>query len=356
MRLLDPQATASLSFLWYRYRFLSSYIAIGVLSLVIEAGLIRMMEGFGLQRPYATVLGIGAGVFAAYFLNVRFNFRIPAAKRWQAFRYFMIVSAFSLTLNFLLKSQLASFGWTYERSRLTTAAALFLIAYALHRRFSFRGFKQLGIAVYVDRVEDIRGIWDRVGSFPNFIHVDLVDSSVAPHKPEPASNRAEVVRAFWPHKPVHVHVMSRTPSRWLPDLLPFCDAVIVHLDLDEPVTQVLAAIRSGKRRAGLCLRIDESPELLRPYLHEIDLVLLLAIADPGSSGQSQDSRVLEHIRAINKWPEREQLDLCVDGGVNEQNIGSLDVEFVVSGSSVLNHGDPQRQILRLQTSSNYEAP
>ena len=356
MRLLDPQATASLSFLWYRYRYLSSYIAIGVLSLVIESGVIRMMEGFGLQRPFATVTGISVGVFAAYYLNVRFNFRIPAPKRWQTFRYFMIVSAFSLTLNFLLKAQLASFGWTYERSRLTTAAALFLIAYALHRRFSFRGFKQLGIAVYVDRVEDIRGIWDRVGSFPNFIHVDLVDSSIAPHKPEPASNRAEVVRAFWPHKPVHVHVMSRTPSRWLPDLLPFCDVVIVHLDLDEPVSQVLAAIRAGRRHAGLCLRIDESPELLRPFLSEIDLVLLLAIADPGSSGQSQDPRVRDHIRAINKWPERQRLDLCVDGGVNEQNIGSLDVELVVSASSVLNHEDPRRQILRLQTSSAYEAP
>lgn len=356
MRLLHPQADADLSALVYRYRFLASYIVIGAFSLVLEVGVLHTAEGFGASREVAAIIGIVCGVLAAYHLNVRFNFRIPPAKRWRAFRFFVMISGFSLILNFTLKARLGAMGWSYERSRLVTSGALFLIAYALHRRFSFHDFKQLGIAVYVDMVEDIRGIWEKVAAFPNFIHVDLVDATVAPGTPEPASNRAEVVRAFWPHKPLHVHVMSRTPSRWLPDLLPYADVIFVHLDLDEPIAGVLERIRSGKRKPGIVLRVNESPELLRPLLPWVDHILLLAIENPGMSGQVQDPRVRDHIRTINGWNERERLTLCVDGGVNERNIGGLDVELVVSASSVLNHPEPRRQILRLQTSSAYEAP
>ncbi len=356
MRLLHPQADADLSALWYRSRFLASYIVIGALSLVLEVGIMRALEGAGLEHLYAAMLGVSCAVVAAYYLNARFNFRIPPAKRWRAFRYFAIISGFSLALNFTLKARLSAMGWTYEESRIVTSGALFLIAYSLHRRFSFHDFKQVGIAVYVDRVEDIRGIWEKVGVFPNFIHVDLVDTTVAPNNPEPASNRAEVVRAFWPDKPVHVHVMSRTPSRWLPDLLPYADVIFVHLDLDEPIAEVLAAIKLGKRRPGICLRVTESTEALRPLLPWIDHVLLLAIANPGMSGQSQDPRVRDQIAEINSWAERERLTVCVDGGVNERNIGGLDVELAVSASSVLNSANPRQQILRLQTSSAYEAP
>ena len=357
MRLLHPQADADISALWYRYRFLASYIVIGALSLVLEVGILHTLEGgAGLPRFYAASIGVGCGVLAAYYLNARFNFRIPPAKRWRAFRYFALISAFSLALNYTLKSRLGAMGWSYEQSRIVTSGALFLIAYALHRRYSFHDFKQVGIAVYVDRVEDIRGIWEKVGVFPNFIHVDLVDTTVAPTKPEPASNRAEVVRAFWPDKPVHVHVMSRTPSRWLPDLLPYADVIFVHLDLDEPIVDVLAAIKMGKRQPGICLRVGESTDSVRPLLSWIDHILLLAIANPGESGQEQDPRVRDQIREINAWSERERLTVCVDGGVNERNIGGLNVELAVSASSVLQSADPRHQILRLQTSSAYEAP
>ena len=63
---------------------------------------------------------------------------------------------------------------------------------------------------------------------------------------------------------------------------------------------------------------------------------------------------LERIAAFNAWPDRSGFDVCVDGGVTETNVGLLNVEIVVSGSSVLRSADPRRQIMRLQTSSNYE--
>ena len=42
-------------------------------------------------------------------------------------------------------------------------------------------------------------------------------------------------------------------------------------------------------------------------------------------------------------------------GVNENIIGILEAENIVSGSSVLKSPDPKRQIMRLQTVGYYEA-
>ena len=94
---------------------------------------------------------------------------------------------------------------------------------------------------------------------------------------------------------------------------------------------------------------------MKPLAAKIDLLMLLSIAKPGHSGQEMELSVVERIAEIQHWPERKHFEMCVDGGVNERTISLLHVEKVVSGSSVLNHPNPTRQIMRLQTSSNYEA-
>jgi pentose-5-phosphate-3-epimerase len=53
-------------------------------------------------------------------------------------------------------------------------------------------------------------------------------------------------------------------------------------------------------------------------------------------------------------PFRNKIRICVDGGVNEKIAPLLQVEDLVSGSSVLNHADPKQQILNLQTAGRYE--
>ena len=82
--------------------------------------------------------------------------------------------------------------------------------------------------------------------------------------------------------------------------------------------------------------------------------MILSIPKPGKSGQSFDMNAISRINGINKWIERKHFHLYVDGGVSEKNIQLLNVEGVVSGSSVLCHDYPSKQIMRLQTSSNFE--
>ena len=84
-------------------------------------------------------------------------------------------------------------------------------------------------------------------------------------------------------------------------------------------------------------------------------MLLLTLEKPGSSGQKFDIDGLKRIKQINALSFRNQFVLCVDGGVNENIIGILEAENIVSGSFVLKSTDPKRQIMRLQTVGRYEA-
>jgi ribulose-phosphate 3-epimerase len=350
-RFLNPELLAAVAFAAYRHRFLFVYVIIGVVSLGWEFIVYRGLERLGVATPYCAAIGVVSGILLAYRGNVRFNFKVPIAKRRRALYYFAAISFVSWGVQFLVRRRIE--GWSYEEARLAISGCAFFLAYLLHRRFSFADFKKVGVAVYANGIEDIKTIHRRIENFGDIIHVDIVDSSYGREDHEVTTYRLEVVRAYWPHKPIHVHLMSRTPSRYLQDVFPHVDRIYVHLEIDEDVESVLASIRAAGKQAGIAI-LFETPLEPQPRLDRIDGVLLLAILKPGSSGQSFEMATLERIAAVNRWPGRSHFDLCVDGGVTELNVGLLNVEIVVSGSSVLTSADPRRQIMRLQTSSNYE--
>lgn len=351
-RFFSPDLLQRVAFTGYRYRFLSIYVIIGVTSLCCEFVIYRELERLGLAYPYCAVMGVISGILLAYWGNVRFTFKVPIAKRRRAFYYFTLISFLSWGLQFLIRRQIRN--WSYEEARLVISGGAFLLAYALHRRFSFSDFKKVGVAVYADGIEDIRTIHSRIENFPDIIHVDVVDASYGRQDHQVRTYRLETVRAYWLRKPIHVHVMSRSPSRYLPEMFPHVDRIYIHLEIDERVDDVLEAIKGAGKQAGIAIATGTPLEIARPYVGGVDGILFLAVLNPGASGQSFEMATLERIAEFNRWPERSRLDVCVDGGVTESNVGLLNVEIVVSGSSVLKSADPRHQIMRLQTSSSYE--
>lgn len=353
-RIVDADLFRLFAFLMYRYRFLSVYVVIGFLSLCLEVLAFRGLERLGVPYPYNASIGVASGILMAYWGNVRFNFKVPSRKRHRAFLYFVTISVLSWSVQYVLRRQIADWGWSYERARFLISGSAFFLAYFFHRRFSFVDYKKVAVAVYANGIEDIRAIQERIKNFADIIHVDLVDSTYGREDQEIRTYRLEVVRAYWPHKPVHAHIMSRRPSQYLAELLPHVDRVYVHLEVDEDLDQVLRIIRRAHRETGLAMLLSTPLSEASRYINQVDAVLFLAIPRAGYSGQSFQMEALERITDFNQWPERRLVDVCVDGGVTERNVGLLNVEIVVSGSSVLSHPDPCRQIMRLQTSSSYE--
>jgi ribulose-phosphate 3-epimerase len=353
LSLLHPDLQRRIRFKIYRAHFLLLYILIGFASIVLELIIFKALSR-AMPDLAAKVIGVAGSVAFAFVLNARYNFRVPRPKLVKAFAWFVSISFLSLFLNIAFQKRLAEMGFSYAVSRIIASGCLFYLAYLLHRRFTFREFKKVGVAVYAHGVEDIRKIWEKIQFYSDFIHVDLVDKSYNESAPDPATYRIEAIRAYWPDREIHCHIMSRTPSEWLDKVIPHVDTVLIHVEAQDDVRALLSRIRAEGKKAGLVLMAATPVEACRPYLSQLDEIMLLTIPNPGKSGQKFDMGSLERIEAINDWAERGRFTLCVDGGVNSQNVHLLQVEKVVSGSFVLDHDQPIRRIMSLQTSNQFE--
>ena len=78
-----------------------------------------------------------------------------------------------------------------------------------------------------------------------------MDASYGREDHEVATYRLEVVRADWPRKPIDVHVMSRTPSRYFQEIFPHVDRIDVHFEIAEDIDPVLPTIREAGKQAGI---------------------------------------------------------------------------------------------------------
>ena len=349
-----PELHRQISFFLYRYRFLLTYIFIGFLSIALEVISFKLLE-FILGSLVSKIIAVTLGIVFAFWLNVRYNFKIPKSKWIRTFLIFSVISIFSFSISTTFKQEFQEAGFSYAQARFLSSGLLFFIAYLLHRKFSFKDFKQVAVAIYANGIEDIQGIFNRVGPFPDIIHVDIIDDTYGKENHDTKTYRLEVKKAYWPNKPLHLHIMSKKPSHWIESTASYADLIIFHLEIDEDIHQVIQLIRKHQRQVGIAITMQTDVKAVRPYLKDIDTLMLLTIPIPGHSGQSFAPEALEKLRTIESWPERSSVSICIDGGVNETNIHKLPVEMVVSGSSVLCHSNPPQQIMRLQTSNGYES-
>jgi ribulose-phosphate 3-epimerase len=327
----------------------------GILSLILEFFIRAYLLSLVVNQIVATLLAITCGILFAFWTNVTFNFNIHRSRRNRALVYFIIISCFSGFIQWFLKNLIVFDYLSYEWGRLVISGAVFILAYALHRKYSFRDFKKVGVAIYANGVEDLELIHSRIGHYPDFIHVDIVDKSMSENAENVKTYRLETMKAYWPNTQIQTHIMSKKPSRWLDQVLPYSDVVYVHAECDENVSEILDRIKNSGKKAGLAITMATNPHEVIELLKKTVYVLLLTIPKPGSSGQKFDVDGLKRIKQINNLPFRNQFVLCVDGGVNENIISMLRVEYIVSGSSVLKNPNPKRQIMRLQTVGRYEA-
>lgn len=331
------------------------YILFGFLSLVIELIFLKFLQTYYLPDFLAIFSAFVFGLLAAFFLNIRFNFHIAQAKRKKALIYFSLISAFSFCVQLFLRSFILGYGYDMDVSRFVIAGSFFIFSFILHRKFSFREYKKVGVAIYADGVEDIKEIFNKISNISDFIHIDIVDKSFNPNCKDVKAYRAEVVRAYWQNKKIEVHIMSRNPSVWLDDLLPYVDIIYIHPTMDEILSEVIDKINLKNVKAGIALTVNEPLEIIDSYIetNKVNHILLLAIPQPGFSGQQFDIKALQLLEKLNAHKNRSKFEICVDGGVNALTVKYLNVESVVSGSYILGAQNPIENIMHLQTSGEY---
>ena len=122
----------------YKNRFLILYITFGFLSLLVENFVrIFLINFFNLN--ITNIVAIFVGIFLAYFLNVKFNFKVPVQRLRISMLYFFLVSIFSITIQFFFGNLT---NLNFIQNRYLISAIFFIVAYFLHRRFTFKDYKK----------------------------------------------------------------------------------------------------------------------------------------------------------------------------------------------------------------------
>lgn len=192
----------------------------------------------------------------------------------------------------------------------------------------------------MDRVTEAGADWH---------HVDVMDGHFVPN----LTVGIPVVAALKKYSriPLDVHLMIERPERFIEDFVKAgSDYLTIHVESTDRVAECLTEIRALGAKAGLTLKPGTPVQSLEPYLHLVDLVLVMTV-EPGFGGQSFREDQVTKIRYL--FEKRSELNLKylieVDGGITDKTCQKvLGADVLVAGSFIF-QGEARSNIQSLRT-------
>lgn len=190
-----------------------------------------------------------------------------------------------------------------------------------------------------------------VNQHADLFHLDIMDGSFVPN----ISYGFPVVEAMASiaEKPLDVHLMIVHPEKYIERFARLGTSMLsFHLNATDKPAQALLHIRETGMKAGLVINPDMPVEVLYPYLHLCDYIILMSVF-AGFGGQRFIEDTYSRIRTLKAEIDRLGLDVKieVDGGVSPANAKALidaGAEILVAGSAVFKAEDPSQVIAQMR--------
>lgn len=204
-------------------------------------------------------------------------------------------------------------------------------------------------ASVLDCKDRISGVLKLNETNVNYIHVDVMDGKFVPNIEFDDINEIKEISEVSKY-PLDVHLMVDDPSEYINKLDDVnIDFVTIHMEIDKDKKEIFKKIRDLGYKVGLSIKPNTNVSEIKPYLEDIDLVLVMSV-EPGLGGQrfidSAVDRIME-LRELIKLSGR-NIVIEVDGGINDETITKLKmVDIVVVGSYIVRSDDYSKSVLEL---------
>lgn len=170
-----------------------------------------------------------------------------------------------------------------------------------------------------------------------WLHLDIMDGHFVPNLsfgPDTVrSLRAKNSTLFF-----DVHLMLSRPDQYIEAFAKAgAEGITIHVEPEYDVAATLQDIRNRGIKTGLAINPGTPAEALRPYLAQIDLVLVMSVW-PGFGGQSFIEDTVGKMGQLSAWRSEGQGNyrLEVDGGVDLQTAPrciAAGVDTLVAGTA-----------------------
>ncbi len=343
------------AYLIYRYRYLFAFILIGFASILLELLLVYGVMPASWPWLARAIPAFLVGLVFSFLLNSFVNFKVPKRYLYRTFLWFTLISTLSFTLNmasvYVFKQML---GPAYGQLRLISSGLFFGIAYVLHRRLTFENARDFGLAVYTTASQDLEETYARIGAHCDFLHADIVDETMCPGCEPVCIEKLDQMRSLWRQVPLCLHIMSRTPRKWAEKAWDKADWFLFHADIDDDLIGLIEECRHRGKQVGIVWHQAAAKVSLLPYLPHVDFVMVLAVAEPGRSGQPIVSEALDMVSYFERLRSRYGYHLMVDGGVTTKNTSKIPAKYIVAASAVLRAQNPINVAHALMTGGRFE--
>ena len=190
----------------------------------------------------------------------------------------------------------------------------------------------------------------------DWIHFDVMDGRFVPN----LTVGPVVLRSLRKETrvPFDVHLMIEEPFRTLDQYVEAGAARIsVHVEAEPHLHRFAGHLHAKGVSAGVAINPGTSLASLDEALRFVDFVLVMSV-DPGWGGQPFIPGSLDRIARLRsrlvELGRQDAVEIGVDGGVTEQNAGSLTragARHLVAGSAVFGRGDVHGAIAALRRAS-----
>ena len=188
----------------------------------------------------------------------------------------------------------------------------------------------------------------------DMIHVDVMDGHFVPNltigPPVIKSLKKYSSLIFDVHlmiSPVHKYIEAYSDAG--------ADIITIHPEATDDLKSSISKIQQLNKKVGVSLNPETKIEVIKEYLKEIDLVLIMSV-NPGFGGQKFMPKVLTKIKELKKIQIEENIDfdIEVDGGINFENSKfaiEAGANILVSGTTIFknNNGDIKKNIELLKS-------